>query len=144
MTSFGGTEVPFKFICEVCDYKTCRKSQYERHLFTAKHKNTYNDLHNGLQKVQKSSTFTCNCGKEYLHRQSLYKHKLVCDLKPENITMTIEEYPPENNQYSGDFILELLHLFSFKMGVLNEKRCKSFLSYFTNFMNIIKIDFIIS
>jgi hypothetical protein len=108
MTSFGGTEVPFKFICEVCDYKTCRKSQYERHLFTAKHKNTYNDLHNGLQKVQKSSTFTCNCGKEYLHRQSLYKHKLVCDLKPENITMTIEEYPPENNQYSGDFILELL------------------------------------
>jgi hypothetical protein len=108
MTSFGGTEVPFKFICEVCDYKTCRKSQYERHLFTAKHKNTYNDLHNGLQKVQKSSRFTCNCGKEYLHRQSLYKHKLVCDLKPENITMTIEEYPPENNQYSGDFILELL------------------------------------
>uniref|UniRef100_A0A6C0BVT7 C2H2-type domain-containing protein n=1 Tax=viral metagenome TaxID=1070528 RepID=A0A6C0BVT7_9ZZZZ len=108
MTSFGGAEVPFKFICEVCDYKTCRKSQYERHLFTAKHKNTYNDLQNGLQKVPKSSIFTCNCGKEYLHRQSLYKHKLVCDLKPENITMTIEEHPPENNQYSGDFILELL------------------------------------
>jgi hypothetical protein len=110
MTTFGGTEVPLKFICEACDYKTSRKSQYERHLMTSKHKNTYNDLQNGLQKVPKSSIFTCNCGKEYLHRQSLYKHKLVCDSKPENITMSVEEPEPHpgNNQYSGDLILELL------------------------------------
>jgi hypothetical protein len=110
MTDNGDTEVPLKFICESCDYKTSRKSQYERHLLTAKHKNTYNDLQNGLQKVPKSSIFTCNCGKEYLHRQSLYKHKLACDSKPENITITVEEPEPQpgNNQYSGDLILELL------------------------------------
>jgi len=110
MTDNGDTEVPLKFICESCDYKTSRKSQYERHLLTAKHKNTYNDLQNGLQKVPKSSIFTCNCGKEYLHRQSLYKHKLACDSKPENITITVEEPEPHpgNNQYSGDLILELL------------------------------------
>jgi hypothetical protein len=108
MTDNGDTEVPLKFICESCDYKTSRKSQYERHLLTAKHKNTYNDLQNGLQKVPKSSIFTCNCGKEYLHRQSLYKHKLACNSTPENITMTVEEPQPGNNQYSGDLILELL------------------------------------
>ena len=27
----------FKFRCEKCDYSTCRKSQYERHLQTKKH-----------------------------------------------------------------------------------------------------------
>ena len=108
MTTIGDTEVPTLFTCSHCDYNTSRKSQYERHLLTAKHKNTYNDLQYGLQKVQKSSKFTCNCGKEYLHRQSLYKHKLTCNSTPENITMTVEEPEPGNNQYSGDLILELL------------------------------------
>ena len=108
MTTIGDTEVPPLFACSHCDYNTSRKSQYERHLLTAKHKNTYNDLQNGLQKVPKSSKFTCNCGKEYLHRQSLYKHKLTCNSTPENITITVEEPPPGNNQYSGDLILELL------------------------------------
>ena len=108
MTTIGDTEDPALFTCSHCDYNTSRKSQYERHLLTAKHKNTYNDLQNGLQKVQKSSKFTCNCGKEYLHRQSLYKHKLTCNSTPENITITVEEHPPENNQSSTDLILELL------------------------------------
>ena len=26
-----------KFVCLVCDYNTCRKSQYDRHLTTSKH-----------------------------------------------------------------------------------------------------------
>ncbi len=29
--------------CKLCDYKTCRKSQYERHLLTDKHKKHEND-----------------------------------------------------------------------------------------------------
>ena len=31
-------KVPTNFICNFCDYKTSRKSQYDRHLLTAKHK----------------------------------------------------------------------------------------------------------
>ena len=31
------------FICKLCDYKTSRRSQYNRHLLTQKHKN------NGIQ-----------------------------------------------------------------------------------------------
>jgi hypothetical protein len=63
------------FHCNICDYNTSRKSQYDRHLLTAKHKITYDNLHNDLQndadKVPKSSKYVCTCGKEYLHRQSL-------------------------------------------------------------------------
>jgi len=110
MTTFGGTEVPLKFICETCDYKTSRKSQYERHLLTTKHKMTTEGLQNGLQKVPKSSKNVCECGKEFSNRQNLYRHKKKCDSKPENITMSVEEPEPHpgNNQYSGDLILELL------------------------------------
>jgi len=31
-------KVPNNFVCNFCDYKTSRKSQYDRHLLTAKHK----------------------------------------------------------------------------------------------------------
>jgi len=108
MTTFGGTEVPLKYICETCDYKSSRKSQYERHLMTTKHKMTTEGLQNGLQKVPKSSKNVCECGKEFSNRQNLYRHKKKCDSKPENITITVEENSPVNNQYSGDLILELL------------------------------------
>lgn len=27
-----------EYYCEICDYSTCRKSSYDKHLFTAKHK----------------------------------------------------------------------------------------------------------
>lgn len=63
-----------KFLCESCDYKTVRKSQYERHLMTLKHK----ILTSAYEIVPKSSKYSCKCGKEYKHRQSLYTHKQKC------------------------------------------------------------------
>ena len=32
-------KVPDIFICNICDYSTSRKSQYDRHILTSKHKN---------------------------------------------------------------------------------------------------------
>jgi CHAT domain-containing protein len=69
---------------------------------------TTEGLQNGLQKVPKSSKNICECGKEFSNRQNLYRHKKTCEIKPENITMSVEEKTSENNQYSGDLILELL------------------------------------
>ena len=103
MTTNGDIKVPLKFSCLTCDYNTIRKSQYERHLITSKHKMIKEALQNGLQKVQKSSKNMCECGKEYLHRQSLYKHKRSCKLNP-----TKEEPLSENNQSTTDLIHQLL------------------------------------
>ena len=64
------------FVCECCNYKTVRKSQYDRHLFTAKHK----ILTNTSNKVPKSSEYICECGKIYKHRQSLNNHKKRCNI----------------------------------------------------------------
>ena len=68
------------FFCEVCDYTTIRKSQFERHLMTAKHlKST-----NGNSSEQKSSAgYTCeHCQKSYKERTGLWKHKKTCQTVP--------------------------------------------------------------
>jgi len=65
-------KVPENFICEKCDYITSRKSQYDRHILTSKHQNTYASV-----KVPHKKHI-CECGKEYGHRQSLHNHKKNC------------------------------------------------------------------
>ena len=73
-----------KFCCEICDYKTIRKSQYNRHLLTAKHKNNENTTNIQQNTTEKSSNI-CVCGKKYTHRASLFNHKkkmfLCCGTK---------------------------------------------------------------
>ncbi len=74
-------EISCKFYCKCCDYTTSRKSQYERHLLTDKHKK-YNNSTNINNKVQKSSViFECKCGKIYNDRSGLWRHKQICNTK---------------------------------------------------------------
>ena len=60
------------YLCEICNYNTSRKSQFDRHLSTPKHqKSTFVN-----KKVPKSSaTFDCECGKTYKERSGLWRHK---------------------------------------------------------------------
>ena len=74
MTYKKSSESSTTFKCECCDYITVRKSQYDRHLLTAKHK----ILTNTYEVAPKSSKYSCECGKDYKHRQSLYAHKKKC------------------------------------------------------------------
>ncbi len=58
--------------CLCCNYITSRKSQYDRHLLTAKHLN----LTNPNKKVL--DWHECECGKKYKHLSSLCAHKKNC------------------------------------------------------------------
>jgi hypothetical protein len=63
-------------ICEKCDYKTSRESQWKRHLLTNKHKNDSSDSsEDNLDNKNSSKTFKCDCGKAYSYVTGLYKHK---------------------------------------------------------------------
>ena len=66
-----------KYYCERCDYSTSRKSQWIRHINTAKHfKFTHDDMM-FTEKVQRK--FRCeNCNKNFNFRQSLWRHKKQC------------------------------------------------------------------
>ena len=79
------------YCCNVCDYMSCRLSQYDRHISTAKHERMTNGMTANDKKVQEVSTTDietkptidsrniCICGKEYKFRQGLHKHKKTCD-----------------------------------------------------------------
>ena len=62
------------FLCEACDFKCSKQSDYMRHLMTLKHKM----LTNVDNKTPKNATYVCNCGKLYKYRQSLHVHKKKC------------------------------------------------------------------
>ena len=100
------------FHCECCDYYTSRKSQYERHLLTDKHKT----LINPNEKVPDKTYYICECGKEYKHQTTLCahkknncKHKKSCDTtkQSENIIMDIEE-EKSSAEFDAEMIIELL------------------------------------
>ena len=63
------------FICKNCDFNTCRKSQYDRHLLTDKHKNMIIETEMKQEDLEK---FICSCGLVYNSRTTLWRHKKKC------------------------------------------------------------------
>ena len=68
MTTNDNNKIFRKYICEKCDYKCIKLSQWKQHCKTKKHSGIF--FKKGQQK-----TFKCECGKSYVHRASLYNHK---------------------------------------------------------------------
>lgn len=66
-----------KFSCNVCNYFTNRKSQYDRHLNTEKHKMIY-----AVEKYKMLTTnyYSCVCGKFYKYDSGYYRHKKNCTM----------------------------------------------------------------
>jgi hypothetical protein len=108
-----------KYFCESCDYKTSKKSSYDNHLLSSKHKNNVNFTileTNGYEIMPKlcSSKYQCqNCDKNFKNRSGLWKHKQICNLdeviKPTNNDSKDEliEYLIKENKEIKDLILEL-------------------------------------
>jgi hypothetical protein len=68
------------FICEKCDYTTCKKFNYEKHILTAKHINSMFSNEN-VAKVANNvnNSYVCvNCNKSYKDNSGLWRHKKKC------------------------------------------------------------------
>ena len=84
------------FFCEKCNYRTSIKSHYNKHLNSKKHNIELKTDNKNINKI-----FKCNCGKQYSHSQSLYKHKKICSISElENQTDNIicEEAVKDTNE----------------------------------------------
>jgi hypothetical protein len=67
------------FECEFCDFKSSKKSNYDKHILTPKHKNRSISNVFEQKKEQKCRTYSCNnCHKTYTARTSLWYHNKVC------------------------------------------------------------------
>ena len=68
--------------CVKCDYSTSRKSSYEKHILTSKHKKLsfVNNMETKSCENDKiNNNFCCqNCNKSYQSRVGLWKHKQKC------------------------------------------------------------------
>jgi hypothetical protein len=93
------------FSCEICNYNTIRKSQFDRHLMTAKHKNNEKYNHLELKSSDFSNNvcnFSCICGKMYPYRSSLYNHKKKCIFIKNNNENNLILNVKENNDTNED------------------------------------------
>jgi hypothetical protein len=103
------------FSCLCCDFKCCKKGDYNRHLLTAKHNNLVKINHfstNGANFTSKNvDIFVCNdCNKQYKERSGLWRHKKNCKgpiVEPvQNDTITLDmnlimDLLKQNDEFKG-------------------------------------------
>ena len=89
MTTQINAEKCHVFVCEKCDFKSSKESNYKLHLDTIKHKR----LHETTKKMPNmdKQKFNCMCGNKYNHHSSLAKHKRTCIAVNTSVSFTLEE-----------------------------------------------------
>jgi hypothetical protein len=114
-----------KYCCDKCNYSTCRKSSYDKHILTIKHLKVANG--NGFatsetqscKKLQNTQIYSCeSCKKEFLNRSGLWKHNKKANCMVINNTTIIEktddkndkliEYLMKENKEIKEMILEIV------------------------------------
>jgi hypothetical protein len=78
-----------KYHCILCDYNTSKKCNYDTHILSAKHLKVTHDYQMGQNSANIQPTFChptkekfiCSCGKDYQHRQGLWRHKKKCKIE---------------------------------------------------------------
>tara|TARA_A100001015_G_scaffold309895_1_gene410198 strand:+ start:323 stop:1333 length:1011 start_codon:yes stop_codon:yes gene_type:complete len=116
-----------KYVCDTCDFLTYNKKDYNRHLLTVKHVNKIKLLENNntenkdnrenkeineYKDNKNENNFTCDCGKKYLYRGSLYNHKKKCFIitKDNYLKNTSSEDDLSNNIFENNINNELKSL----------------------------------
>ena len=70
-----------EFYCEICDFKSCKLSNYEIHLKTKKHWYRVTGNKMETKQLKKNEKILCECGKKYTTNSGLWKHKKNCNYK---------------------------------------------------------------
>ena len=84
MTTISNEIMPIecsRFYCKLCDYRTCKKSSFNNHNKSVKHKN--NELTTSdnqlMPKLCLSTKYLCpNCDKKFNDRSGLWRHNKKC------------------------------------------------------------------
>ena len=93
------------YVCEKCNFKCSKKSNFNQHLLTAKHK----ILTNPNEKMPKNAAaFQCECGKVYKHNSTLSSHKKKCSFIIETTKSEIGLIQSENNDYK-DLLMQAMN-----------------------------------
>jgi hypothetical protein len=75
-------KTPSFYECKVCDFSSCNKKDYKRHVYTRKHIDSVAGNNGKLSETPKTNhttTFNCDCSREYKTLSGLWKHKKLCN-----------------------------------------------------------------
>ena len=100
------------FYCDVCDFKSSKQSNYNKHIMTSKHieASKINVFHaeNAENAEKNIKMYKCVCKKEYKERSGLWRHKKKCTFINENTQIVIndddnnDDNDNDNNSEHGD------------------------------------------
>jgi hypothetical protein len=80
MDSKKSKKISQNYRCNICDYVTCKKTDYEKHIGTPKHLKRTEMIVNGSEKsIKVAKLYTCVCGKIYKYDSGYYRHKKTCN-----------------------------------------------------------------
>jgi hypothetical protein len=85
---------PQKYECLKCDYNTCNKKDYTKHIQTQKHKKRDLAMFSNefVPKNPQTEKFECEiCKKKYLDNSGLWKHKKKCNVNNNNTNVISPE-----------------------------------------------------
>ena len=101
----GSENINHFFVCDLCDYKCSKQSDFNKHLITRKHNG------NGDGQIMESAstliTFNCShCNKHYKTNSGLWKHMKKCKEPDEASTNSI--IANESNHIESNFLTNLV------------------------------------
>jgi hypothetical protein len=100
----------FKFYCEKCDYGTCKKSSFDNHNESKRHKNnkiTTFDNKNYAKVCSKK--YTCeSCEKPFNDRAGLWRHKKKCKIEQNSSTENINDKSSNQDEINDKELIMML------------------------------------
>ena len=86
-----------RFYCDFCDYGTCKKSNYDTHIDSIKHKNNSLTTNNNKnkQQISKNIIHCLICEKIFNDRSGLWRHKKKCTIVSQEKTIKTNDDPSE-------------------------------------------------
>ena len=102
-------KTPNKLICEKCNFMCSKKSDFNRHILTAKHLKITDDNEKTLRD---NASYKCNCGSSYKFISGLSRHKQKCAFQQnekinEESSQEIQNTNENNIDYK-DMFLEMM------------------------------------
>ena len=99
-----------KYICDLCDYISFKKTDYNRHLLTSKHLKLQNTTFSSEKnEILEYKRFLCECGKKYKHHSSLWSHKKKCNFLYENNNSNDNSNDNSNNSNNSNNQLSIIN-----------------------------------
>jgi len=89
-----------KYVCEICDYKTCKKSSIDKHNESNKHKINVLATNDNKSDAKLCSTkYACKiCDKSFNDRSGLWRHNKKCTVEEKSTSLVVKDNTTDKDQ----------------------------------------------